>query len=297
MKKREKIYIMPTEYGLMYGAGILVSLLGGAIYNNNLAFLLCFFLMALFLIGMVQTHNNIKKLDVEKIVVFLSPSESVGHGVIWFKSHSEEGHHQLRLRAKSGEDLLDSNISNIYKKSLHPHYFDFKTGTWGKKELKKIKLSTRYPFGFFYAWRLYPVSVEYFVYPQPSGVLKLESGEFNGFNKGAQLQNNGDDFTEHKKYVVGDSQKHIDWKAYARGRPLMTKKFNEGDRQTFLIDFDKTPGNLERKARQASQWIHRCEEEQNSYSFRFGTKLIPASQGPRHKMTCLRILASMRDVK
>jgi uncharacterized protein (DUF58 family) len=274
-----------------------VSLLGGALYNNNLAFLLCFFLLALFLIGMVQTHNNIRRISLEKINLFLSPSESVGHGVVWLKSQNPEGHEQLRLQGHVGEDKLDTQITRIFKKSLHPHYFEFKTSEWGKKKLLKVKISTRYPFGFFYAWRSFPVNCDYLVYPQPSGLLPLETVAAEGLEAGQSQKGLGDDFSEHRRYQLGDSQKHIDWKAYARGRPLLTKKFNQGDRRTFEIDFDKVPGQLERKARQVSQWIHHLEEENHTYSLRIQNRRVPLGQGAPHKLNCLRLLAGAKELE
>jgi uncharacterized protein (DUF58 family) len=294
--KRERIYIVPTEYGFMYAAGIFVSLIGGAVYNNNLAFMLCFFLVALFLIGMVQTHNNMKNINLEKVIIFLSPSESVGHGVFWIKSNNSEGHSQLRLECDSHGDKIDVNVELIYQKSLHPQYFDFQTGEWGKKRLKRIKMSTRYPFGFFYVWRYFDCPMDYYVYPKPGGDKSIDHVEIEGNNEGLYRKLKGDDFSEHKKYVLGDSQKHIDWKAYARGRPLLTKKFDEGDRHTYLLDYDKAAGNQERRVRQLSKWIQDCEEQQNTYALKVKDKTVPVGSGEKHKAHCLRLLASLREV-
>lgn len=295
MRKKEKIYIIPTEYGLMYGAGILVSLIGGAIYNNNLAFLLCFFLVALFLIGMVHTHSNLRHLQVAKLQIFLSPSDSIGHGVIWLKSNNAEGHSQLRIQCKDNDDSIDITIDSIYKKSLHPHFFDFTTGQWGKKKLAKLRISTRYPFGFFYVWRIYPFPVEYSIYPKPSGANELAASEPDTVNIGLNNQRNGDDFSEHKIYSYGDSHKHIDWKAYARGRPLLTKKFDEGQRQTIVIDYNQTKGSTEVRFRQLSQWIHDCAADNVSYSLKIQEHRVPTNFGEHHKMACLKLIANQRE--
>ncbi len=280
----------------MYGAGIFVTLIAGAIYNNNLAFILCFFLVALFLIGMVQTHTNLRKINIEKVIIFLSPSESVGHGVIWIKSNNIEGHSQLRIQSKSQDDKIDIVVSEIYKKSLHPQYFEFETGNWGKKSLKRIKMSTRYPFGFFYVWRYFDIPTDYSIFPKPSGDRSLDHSTHEGINEGSHRQLNGDDFSEHKKYVDGDSQKHIDWKAYARGRPLLTKKFEEGHRHTYMIDYDQALGNEERRMRQLSKWIHECEDELSSYGVKVKNRSIPIGNGERHKIACLKLLANSRQV-
>ncbi len=297
MIKRERIYIIPTQYGLMYGFGILVSLTGGAIYNNNLAFMLCFFLVALFLIGMVQTHNNIKKINLEKFHIFLSPSEGEGQGVVWLKSQNPEGHSQLRIQCSDNDDEIDFFVDEIYKKSLHQHYFQFKTGAWGKKKIKKFRLSSRYPFGLFYAWRTFENSTEYHIYPRPSGDGPLESFEKEGPEVGLNLRQSGFDFSEHKKYQAGDSQKHIDWKAYARGRSLLTKKFDEGEQITYRIDYNEMKGGTERRLRQISKWIHDLDKDHFSYSLKIKNKKIPAQHGEKHKVHCLKTLASFREIQ
>ena len=246
---------------------------------------------------MVQTHNNLKNLNIEKMTLFLSPSEGIGHGVVWIKSQNSEGHSQIRLQCKDSDDVIDFPVETIYKKSLHPQYFDFKTNSWGRKKIEKIRMSTRYPFGFFYVWRYFNISVEYFVFPNPSGEAPLVNSMPEGEEQGLNRQLNGDDFSEHKNYVYGDSHKHIDWKAYARGRPLLTKKFEEGQRETVLIDMDDAKGNQERKARQVSKWIHDCDQEDFSYAVKIKNRMIPLGHGEKHKSSCLKFLASQRDAE
>ena len=295
MKKREKIYIIPTGYGLMYGCGVFVSLIGGSIYNNNLAFMLCFFLMALFLIGMVQTHNNIKRINIEKFVVFLSPGDSVGGGMIWIKSENPEKCNQIQVQCRDNDDQFNINIDSIFERSLHSQYFDFKTGSWGKKKIKKIKLSTCYPFGFFYAWRTFSCPGEYFVYPKPIGQLELLPVEKDEWDVRTNRQGRGEDFSEHRRYQVGESHKHIDWKVYARRSLLLTKKFNDGDNRVYLIDYDKTRGSEDKRMAQLSKWIHQCEEKALTYSLKLKTKKLSMSCGERHKSDCLKALAGSRE--
>lgn len=278
----------------MYGLGIFVSLTGGAIYNNNLAFVLCFFLVALFLIGMVQTHANIKALSIEKMTLFLSPSDSEGRGMIWLKSSNPEGHNQLRVQCKDNEDVIDTVVDRIHKNSLHPHFFTFKTGDWGLKSVKKIKVSGRYPFGFFYTWRTFDFPVDYAIYPKPEGEQTLQAVDDRGSGEGHRVQLGGHDFSEHKKYIQGDSQKHIDWKAYARGRPLLTKKFDDGHRETLWIDYAQAQGDHRQKMHQLSRWVHQCEAGTVVYGLRLPGQGAPLGSGENHKLYCLQLLAQAR---
>ena len=294
--KNSKVYIIPTAYGLMYASGIFVSLFSGVIYNNNLAFMLCFFLMALFLIGMVQTHSNIKKINIEKFTIFLSPSQSIGKALIWIKSENPEKSNQINIECRDNDDHLNTNIDTVFKNSLHSHPFDFKTGSWGKKKIKKIRLSTYYPFGFFYAWKNFSCSMEYFIYPKPGGSSKLPSMGKDDRNSKTHKKNKGEDFSEHRKYQLGESHKHIDWKAYARCSVLLTKKFHDGDRDFYPIDYDKTRGNEDERMAQLSKWIHQCEEKSLIYSLKVKTKTLPMGYGERHKSNCLKILARFREI-
>ncbi len=279
----------------MYAGGILVSLIGGAVYNNNLAFMLCFFLMALFLIGMVQTHNNIKNIHLEKLTVFLSPSDSLGNGMVLIKNRNSEKCNQIYLQCKDNDDLLEVKIDTVFERSLHSQYFDFKTGTWGKKKTGKIRLSTRYPFGFFYAWQTFLYPKEYFIYPKPMGQPELPPTDHDQWGRKSHRQTRGEDFSEHKKYQEGESHKHIDWKIYARHSLLLTKKFNEGDKDVYLIDYNNTRGNEDKRMAWLSGWIHQCEEKSMNYSLKLKTKVLPANHGERHKSECLKALANSRE--
>ncbi|MCB0379425.1 MAG: DUF58 domain-containing protein [Bdellovibrionales bacterium] len=295
MKKRERIFIIPNGFGLMYGAGIIASLIGGGVYNNNLSFALCFFLVALFLIAMVQTHSNLKKIDIEKLQIFPSPDHDEGKGVLWIKSQNSEGHGRLRIQFSSQDEKFDFLILKIPPRSLHSHYFGFVSGDWGVKKISKLRVSTTFPFGLFYVWRIYQLDQSYFIYPSPHGNQSLES-----FFDGGEVQNQshvsqGEDFSHHRDYQQGDSLKHIDWKAYARERPLMTKIFSEGNQNHYVLDVDLARGSFDEKLRQLSQWIHDCETQRQPYALRIGNQKIDFGQGQEHKIQCLVQLAHCRN--
>lgn len=54
-----RIFILPTAQGLLFAAMAAVMLVGAANYNNNLAFLLAFLLIATGLVALVQTYQNL----------------------------------------------------------------------------------------------------------------------------------------------------------------------------------------------------------------------------------------------
>jgi len=295
MKNRERIYIIPTRYGFLYGMGILVTLAAGTIYANNLVYLLSFFLVALVLIGMVQTHSNLKGLEVSKLELFLSPSESLGTGKIWIQSHSREGHNQLSIESYKDKNSFNFNIPHLISQSLSIENFSYNTNDRGRKKIKKIKLSSKYPFGLFYSWRIYSIEKDYYVYPKPEGNHQLPELTIRGEALQTKWGQQGDDYTDHKKYVIGESQRHIDWKAYAKGRPLLVKVFNDGERSALEINLKEISGDLESQLKQIVMWIEECESRKIVYSLKLENNFIHSSLGPQHRDSCFKLLAEFKS--
>ena len=105
----------------------------------------------------------------------------------------------------------------------------------------------------------------------------------------------GDDFAGVRDYVPGESQRHIDWKAVARGQPLMTKEFvaeNEG--AVALNFFDLPFPDLEEKLSQLTLWVIEAERARQPYALRLpGVEISPAV-GQMHFHRCLRALSLFR---
>ena len=84
--KKEKTYIIPNWYGVIFGFSILAAILLAATYSNNLVYVVAFFMLGLFLLGMVQANSNLKSLYLEKIEFALAQEENMGLGKIWLKN-------------------------------------------------------------------------------------------------------------------------------------------------------------------------------------------------------------------
>jgi uncharacterized protein (DUF58 family) len=296
---KERIYIIPTRYGFLYGMGIFITVSAGVIYSNNLVYLLSFFLVSLILIGMIQTHNNLKSIKVEKMSVELCPEFSSTQGKVWVKSENSDSHNQIEIRPQIKKAKnFHFTIETLSRKSLKIQTFSFQGLGRGKYEVGKVKLSTTFPFGLFYAWKIQTIKDLYYVYPQP---ISHSSSEYS-FKLGDSFEKRngtkGEDYTQHNKYKIGDSPKHIDWKALAKGRGLLTKEFKDGDRQSIIIDFDKIPGGIKEKLEQISFWILDCEKTQKYYSIKLKDRVLGPAIGINHKNKCLQALAEfeVKDV-
>jgi len=116
---RERIYIVPTRFGFLYGFGIFVTISAGVIYSNNLVYLLSFFLVSLIVIGMIQTHNNIKGLQIEKVSVGICPEKGSSQAKLWIKTENVDSHNQIEIISKDKKQKKFSFIvENLSPKSL-----------------------------------------------------------------------------------------------------------------------------------------------------------------------------------
>src|SRR5678810_507724 len=62
--QRQRIYIVPTRMGYIFGVMVFVMLMGSMNYSNSLGFALTFLLTALGMVGMHHTHRNMFNVRV-----------------------------------------------------------------------------------------------------------------------------------------------------------------------------------------------------------------------------------------
>jgi uncharacterized protein (DUF58 family) len=166
----------------------------------------------------------------------------------------------------------------------------------GLHELTTVTLTSIWPLGFFKARRNTTISQHYLVYPKPAGDPKLPNSNKTGTGTPAeQIQPEGDDFAGVRAYLPGESQHHIDWKAVARGHPLMSKQFSTDGGGTLHLDFNSmAQPDTEARLSQLALWIIEAERTRRPYSLSLPSVEIPASIGEAHYHSCLRALACHR---
>ena len=59
---RHRVFILPTQAGLMFGVVLVAMLIAATNYNNNMGFLFTFLLAALGLTSMLHTYRNLVQL-------------------------------------------------------------------------------------------------------------------------------------------------------------------------------------------------------------------------------------------
>lgn len=179
----------------------------------------------------------------------------------------------------------------------------------GRHRPGKMKLSTRYPFGFFNKSATFiETDEDILVYP---AIEKLQNSElFQASRHGREVESRrkgqGVEIHGLREYVQGDATTHIHWKSTAKLAKLMTKEFeDESDKKITLLLDVALPGRFPPAGFQ--QDVERAISLTASYVVHliqrnFQIQLItPASgsifdYGQRHLFRLLRMLALLEPV-
>ena len=150
----------------------------------------------------------------------------------------------------------------------------------GEHEIERLRLTSLYPLGFLRASRRIGASQRYLVYPKPAGDPNLPIGSARSMqNRPRPEFGEGDDFAGVRAYVPGESQRHIDWKAVARGQALMTKQFTAETDGLLYLDFADIRKDREERLSQLTLWVIEAERARHPYGLRLPGAEIPPSMG------------------
>jgi uncharacterized protein (DUF58 family) len=119
----------------------------------------------------------------------------------------------------------------------------------GKFQIREVKASSRYPFGFFVKDRTYPVDGECICYPEiiPQDRIDLSFLDLQGDNQRFE-RGLGHDLYMIRDYIPSDSARHVHWKASAKTSMLKTREYAAEESKRVVLAFDRYghPGDRER---------------------------------------------------
>lgn len=255
--RERRIYIMPTGRGVTFLALIVVQILTAATYNNNLIFILAFFLFALFVVSMLQTHDNLRDVDLDfagargafagdPVTLAFTLSHRRGRDARGLTVRLRKAALVTRTEAHVDLPAVDPAVSaSVVARAARRGVFD----------LGDVILETRHPHGLFRAWIVNRPPGEVVIYPKPAGAQSLvpvARAGYDGGMAGHQTSPEGD-FGELRPHRAGDSYTQVAWKHFARTGDLYQKSHWGAARPHYVIPW---LGEDEAALRQVSRWIN-----------------------------------------
>lgn len=285
----KKYRFVITRYGIVY-VGLLVAILVGSInHNNNLGYLLTFFLGSVLFVSTFSTFQNISGITVkgrEAKPVYAGQLSSFPL-VYEVESEKRPGIHMALDQQHERIQDLDNGKTQVT--------LSYPTTRRGMLNLSTIHLSSSFPLGLMKFETKQPIKLSCLVYPKPVRTPFItEQVEGDGEESGADNKEKRDsgDFTGLDLYSPGDSPKRIHWKGLAGGQGLFTKRFEGNEVASFTFSLQELPGSdVELKLSQLAYMILTAEAEGQEYGVKLGDQLISPGRGAAHKNSCLSALA------
>ena len=291
---------MKAKFPLAYptaGFGALLFVLGAMWYaassqNSAAIYLLLFLLVSIFLVSIPNTLTNLAGVTLR---VESAKPTFVGDEVclpVEIMNSSRATRYGIEVVLPDG-DKTRERVDCIPRQTAARLTLRFPAHHRGEHKIAKLDLTSCYPLGFVRASKRLPSNQTYFVYPRPAGNSQLPTNHLQFVDNWVQEgMGHGDDFAGLRDYVPGESQRHIDWKAVARGRPLMTKEFAAETKGAVSLDFFELRfADVEEKLSQLTLWVIEAERARQPYGLRLpGVEISPAL-GQMHFHSCLRALS------
>ncbi|MEX2353557.1 MAG: DUF58 domain-containing protein [Gammaproteobacteria bacterium] len=297
---RKRLYIFPTQHGLVYACMLPVMLLGAVNYTNNMAYMLTFLLGSLFMVCMLHTYRNLRGLivasnDARSVfagetaqfpLLFDNRAGPLRNGVCvdpWPKGW------KFRKSRRTGVENIRLEPGQIQRDSL-----PIRTRTRGYLNPGRLRIHSSWPLGLFRAWSYLECKSTCIVYPKPQGDPALPYLTEDSSLDQSGDQPGTDDFTGFRHYRPGDSIRNIDWKVLAREQGLLVKKFSGSGARQLILHWDQTAhlGDTETRLSQLALWLLKAEQGGYRYGLTIPGAKIDIDNGEAHQHRCLRTLAT-----
>src|SRR5579863_640052 len=285
---RRRLYILPTRAGLGFAALVVLMLVAGFNYANSTALFLAFALAAFGLVAMHQCHRNL--LGLTLLGVLPRPAFARGSGVLQLTFAASD----VTARYRIGAGLDRALLRTIDVGASGSAMLELPVGTprRGVMRIERLRVETTHPYGLFRAWTWVHLPLEMLVYPSPSGSLPMPLESGSRADAPSSTKTGSDEWLGLRAFRDGDSPRQVDWKAYARESPLLTKEYSAASSDLRLFDFT-TLGGLQMEARleQLARWIVDAETLGDRYGLLMPAASIGPDRGPEHRHRCLAVLA------
>ena len=273
----------------------LVAVLAGMWYagvtqSNGAAYLLCFVLASVAAVSTVHAWANLKGITIEADAIkTVFAGEEI---IVPLRAASARRREHFGVRVVPIDGGKPAVFPALTREGTVASSLHVRAARRGVFAELSVRIESRYPLGFFTARRKVQLAAPHCVYPAPAGnrALPVSLAPAQMGREGTRAE--GDDFGGVRAWRAGESQRHIDWKAAARGQPLLIKQWFGDTDTTVVLDWDLL-GDLSPELRlsQLARWIVQAERGGAQYALRLpGVSLAPG-RGEAHYHACLRRLA------
>jgi uncharacterized protein (DUF58 family) len=285
-----RVYIVPTRMGWVFGATVVVLLVGSINYALQLGFALTFLLAGTGLAGMVHTARNLGRVAISTGRVEPVFAGEPAQFRLYLDNRNDHDRPAILARhLASGSQM----VADIPAHSAAEIVLAVPAERRGWMPLSRVMLETRFPLSFFRAWSYIEPEARALVYPKPERAPLPAPAPDERSGAARALARGNDDFSGLRGYAPTDSPRHVAWKAVARTGNMLTKQFSGDSSAELWLDWNSLPAGLDVEARlsRLAGWVLDAERASANYGLRLPGAEIPPDRGEDHRAKCLAALA------
>lgn len=285
---RRRIYIVPSGYGIAFGGLLMVMLLGALNYSNNAALLLTCLLGAAVVNSMLLTFRALDRLSLEALS---GATVCAGDPLALQLDFDGNGRNHPALQLDVAEQVVIFAVRAT--EQAHRVSISIPTERRGWLQVPRLRVLSRYPFGWFRAWSWLAPQRKILVYPRAEAIgppPPAARGEH-----ALQRLEHGDEWAGLRDYRQGDPLKHVAWKASARNDTLRVKTFDRAaTNAAWRLQWSST-GLHDNEARIArlARWVNEAYAAGRHWSLELPGAHLRAAAGSAHFHRCMRALAEL----
>lgn len=267
---RERIYIVFHWAGLMYGILIFLVFASGYLKRDSSGLIqtLGITLIVAGVVVLIQSNDNLRGVEIVGCRSQPCPAGSQAEIEVTVRNGSDRERIGLtvrngwraRPRASTWLPVLDPGETATVRLLLPTH-------RRGRFPVPTLWICSIQPAGLCFAWKVFPQSAVYHVYPEPKG-RPLDAER----TAGAQNDDDRDDVSGHRPYNPGDRLSRLDWRVFARTGELVVRTLEEGGGETVALRWEDTRflDSTERRLEQLSCWMDQCVREGRAFTLDLG---------------------------
>ena len=220
---------------------IITFFIGFAAINTstNLLYLIMSMMLSFFIISGILSTSTLRKITVKRLAV--RHISALENAVIQIEvKNDKRAMHSYSLRVMdyldTGELVGVSYLSHIAPRSGRTASYMVKFPRRGLFMLSRIRVVSRFPFGFFERAILTKQPQEILVYPQIIDIQpileasNIDLGEYESGRKGT-----GHSLHGLREYTTADSARFIHWKVSARSNKIMVREFEKEEKKKVTL--------------------------------------------------------------
>lgn len=283
---QRRVFILPTQRGLAFVLLILLLVLIGFVYNNNLAYLLGFLLASIFFVTILHSFKALAGLVIQPARQQAVFAGQAGPFCFQLSNPSQQPRFAIDLALQS-ELAISLPAEQSQTVTLYQA-----TQQRGWQLPGTLTLSSTYPLGLFRAWAPLRFDCPLLVYPNPANQQLPFPDSNGGQDRPGQNRRSGDEFDGVRAYQRGDAIRQIHWKAFAKGQGVHSKYYSGASSSELWLDYQHAPGHhTEERLSQLCRWLVDAEQAGLRYGLLLPGLRLPPDNGTVHYRNCLQALA------